>query len=114
MSDKREFTVIKEGTTYSLPMYKISDQGLELVNQKSNLVTFVRGSKDVHDNIERQDGVLHETIIAMLIHDLQYKNELVPSRETSLAITQLQTALFWLEERARIRTNNNTLNTYEQ
>lgn len=47
-----------------------------------------------------------------MIADLQYKSSLVPSRETALAITKLQEALFWIEERQRDREARNVQGTY--
>ena len=49
------------------------------------------------------DGVTNESIILMLIDRLQKLSVKFPSRETSLAITNLQIALMWLEERTRDR-----------
>lgn len=114
MSDKRSFEVVKEGTIYKLPVYNVTDKGLNIVPHKNIQLTFVRGSKNPEDNVENVEGTLHENVISAMIHDLNYKNSLVPSRETSLAITNLQQALFWLEERAEIRKQNNTLNTYQK
>ena len=128
---KRNFKTIEQGTTYKLPKYRVVDgEGIKLVQRIENLnedlsefptfdklcnqtITFVRGNKT--DNgviIPRVDGILHEQLLAMMISDLQYKNGLVPSRETSIAITKLQEALMWLEERQRDREIRNVQGTY--
>jgi hypothetical protein len=44
-------------------------------------------------NIDLKDeGTLHEHLLAMMIMDLKFKNTLVPSREGSLIITKLEEA----------------------
>jgi len=57
---------------------------------------------------------LHEHILAAMIEDLNYKNSLVRSRETSLMITNLETALNWARQRQINRIKNNTLGTYKK
>lgn len=126
---KRNFKIIEEGTTYKLSKYRVVDgEGIKLVQRIENLnedlsefptfdklcnqtITFVRGDKtDNGEIIPRVDGILHEQLLAMMISDLQYKSKLVPSTETSIAITKLQEALMWLEERDR--ENRNVQGTY--
>jgi len=126
MDNKRRFEIVELGTTYKLPKYSVIDErGIvvmdqyELSEQVDHLfkqkITFVRGDKtDNGKVIPRVDGILHEQLLAMMITDLQYKSSLVPSRETALAITKLQEALFWLEERVRDRESRNVLGTYNK
>ena len=59
-------------------------------------------------------GILHEQLLAMIVEDLKYKSTLVPSRETAVAITKLQEALFWLEEREKDREARKVLGTYNK
>lgn len=76
-------------------------------------ITFVRGDKtDNGTIIPRVDGILHEQLLAMMIEDMKYKNSLVPDRNTNIAITHLEDALFRLEERARDREIRNVQGTY--
>jgi hypothetical protein len=111
---KREFETIEEGTTYSLPIWKVVDgKGIELTGGFANL-QFVRGSKIKNEDVEKKDGILHETLLAAIIVDLKFKNNLVPSRETSLAITNLQQALHWMEERQKERGDRNVGGTYKK
>lgn len=49
------------------------------------------------------DGTTNEEVLAMLIHRSQKLNEKFPSRENSLAVTKMQEALFWFNERTRAR-----------
>lgn len=119
---KRNFITIEQGTTYSLPKYRVVDgKGIVELNSENvlpaslsqQIITFVRGDKtDNGTVIPRVDGILHEQLLAMMISDLQYKNGLVPSKETACAITKLQEALMWLEERQRDREIRNVQGTY--
>ena len=49
------------------------------------------------------DGVTNEEVIDVLIHRISGLNTKQPCRENSLAITKLQEALMWLEERTKDR-----------
>jgi len=101
--NKRYFSTITEGATYVLPTYffnKETGQNEQVNEQLIDLLTF------------NSEGTVHEAILSMIIHDLQYKNGLVPSKETACAITKLQEALMWLEERQRDREIRNVQGTY--
>lgn len=119
---KRNFITIEQGAVYELPKYRVIDgKGIQEVSTLEDnddfaynqTITFVRGDKtDSGITVPRVDGILHEQLLAMMISDLQYKSSLVPSRETALAITKLQEALMWLEERQRDREARNVQGTY--
>lgn len=49
------------------------------------------------------NGVQNEDVISLLCVRLRDLNKRFPCRENSLAITKLEEARFWLEERTRIR-----------
>jgi len=111
---KEDFEIIEEGTTYQLPNYKVIDgKGIAKTGQAQQ-ITFVRGSKVAEEEVEKRTGTLHEHLLAMMIHDLQYKNNLVPSREGSLAITKLQEAIGWLRQRQIDRTKRQVQGTYQK
>lgn len=111
---KREFEVIEQGTTYALPIWEVlTDKGIEETGEQLT-VQFVRGSKLKDQDVERKDGILHETLIAMIISDLKYKYKLFPSIETKNAIVRLQESLFWLEERQRERELRGVNGTYKK
>jgi len=118
---KEDFEIVEEGTTYLLPMYDIDENGLRRITSPSSedalthlMITFVRGSKDSEDGIQTNQGTLHEHLLAMMIHDLKYKNSLVPSREGSLVITKLEEALGWLRQRQIDRTKREVVGTYKK
>lgn len=49
------------------------------------------------------DGTTNEDVLTVLIDRLMFLNGKVPSRDTSLAITNLEIARFWLEKRTSDR-----------
>ncbi len=49
------------------------------------------------------DGTTNEEVLAVLIDRLQSLSAKLPSRQTSIAITKLQEALMWLENRTSER-----------
>jgi hypothetical protein len=128
MRKSEEFEVIELGTTYQLPKFRVVDgEGIKrIIDIEHSLVplahleyydtiTFVRGDKsDNNTIIPRVDGILHKQLLGLMIEDLQYKSQLVPSRESAIVITKLQEALFWLEERSRNREKRNVEGTYQK
>lgn len=111
IEDKREIVVREIGTRYDLPEYNVVDGvGIEKTGTFCG-IQFVRGSK-IGEGIEKVTGILHESLLSMMITDLKYKNTLVPSRESSLVITKLEEALMWLEERQRSRIKAGIQGTY--
>ncbi len=111
---KEDFIIVEKGTHYQLPCYKVVD-GQGIVRTDHHLdFNFVRGSKLKDEEVEKREGTLHEHLLAMMISDLQYKNSLVPSRESSLIITHLQDALNWLRQRQIERLKRNDQGTYQK
>jgi hypothetical protein len=53
------------------------------------------------------DGTTNEEVLAMLIDRMNYLNKKFPCRENSIAITNLEQALMWLEKRTRDRVARN-------
>ena len=56
---------------------------------------------------------IEEDVLPVLVQHMQNLNAILPSRETSLAITKLQEAVMWLNERHRIRTAQGVMGTYK-
>lgn len=110
---KRGFYTVEEGTMYELPVYKVVDGvGIQETGEVHPLM-FVRGSKLGEENVEKREGTLHEHLLSAMIHDLKFKSKLVPSRESALTITNLEQALFWMEERQRSREAAGVAGTYK-
>lgn len=111
---KEHFEIVENGTTYLLPTYEVVD-GKGIVETKESLkINFVRGSKLADEDVEKRIGTLHEHLLAMMIHDLKFKNSLVPSREGALVITKLEEALHWLRARQIDRVKREVVGTYKQ
>lgn len=111
---KNEFEIIEEGTRYALPEYKVVDgKGIELTGSK-HIIRFVRGSKLGTEDVEKKEGMLHEHLLSMMIHDLKFKNTLVPSREGSIVITKLEEAYLWMVKRQVDRTERGVQGTYKK
>lgn len=56
---------------------------------------------------------IEEDVMPVLIQHLKNLNGVLPSRETSLAITKLEECAMWLGERRRNREKQNVLGTYK-
>ena len=124
---KDDFQIVEEGCKYRVPEYEVVEgEGLKLTEgvKASNgeyykipipiEIRFVRGSKLGSDNVEPKKGTLHEHLIAMMIHDLKFKNNLVPSKETSIVITKLEEALMWQQRRSIDRAKREVQETYKK
>lgn len=94
MNKRDTARVAIEGTSYALQVHKI-DKGIKPTGEET-ILTFVRGPRDGDQGAE---GVMHESLLVAMIADLKHKSTIVPSRETALAITNLEQALHWMEER---------------
>jgi len=108
-----EFEITQPGTSYKLPEYRVISKGLKKTGENLE-IGFVRGSISADDSVKKSDGILHEALIEMQICDLSFKNGLVPSRETAMAITKLQEALFWLQCRQSKRRASGAAGTYKR
>lgn len=110
---KENFEIIAIGSVYAVPQYKVQEgTGLEETG-KLHFIHFVRGSTMPDDEVPAREGTLHEHLLAVMIHDLKLKNQLVPSRESSLAITKLEEALHWMRARTIDRAQRQVQGTYK-
>lgn len=114
---RKEFEVKEDGRVYQLNNYTFIGSKpvkvIDIVSRSSKEddyleLTFLRGSSPL------EKGITHEQLLGTMIHDLQYKNREVPSRETSIVITKLQEALMWLEEREKDRIERKVLGTNDR
>lgn len=112
-TNKRAFNTVEQGTHYQVPVYEVVD-GKGIVETGETLsLQFVRGSKLKDEDVPKREGTLHEHVISVMIEDLKYKHALLPSKETACAITHLQEAQHWLEERVIAREAAGVLGTYQ-
>ena len=108
------FEVIEDGAVYTVPQYDVV-QGIGIVDCGEPLeIHFVRGSKLAEEDVSQRRGTLHEHLLTTMIHDLSFKNTLVPSRESALAITKLEEALHWLRQRSIDRAIRGVQGTYNK
>lgn len=63
---------------------------------------------------ETQDGLTVEEVLEAAIERIKYYNEQVPCRENSLAITNAEQALMWLERRTKDRIARGVEGTMEK
>lgn len=111
MKEPRKIEVIQESATYKVPTYVVTDNGI--VDGEGAVIQFCKGN--INDsNAFRQEGVFTESLLEAAVQYLQSVNvgELA-NRETSASITNIQQAIFWLQERARIRKEKGVQGTYK-
>ncbi len=115
LHDKRTFEALATGSVYKIPTYKVvPNVGIEKT-QHTILIPFVRGSKIQNENeMLPVTGVIHETLLAMILKDLGIKNEEFPNTYTEKAIEYIANALALLEDRQRDRNNRNVQGTYHK
>lgn len=124
-SDKTIFHKM-EDYKYTLPVYTVTDKGIELVEDvfknfenkpDSELyIQFVRGSKVKDESkLEKLDGVLVEQLIAACIDHLKVLNtgEFFAT-DNMLAIEHLEDALLRLYAREYKRSKRGVLGTYQK
>ncbi len=63
---------------------------------------------------ENQDGMTVEAVLESVIDRIKLYNEQVPCRENSLAITNAEQALMWLERRTKDRITRGVEGTMEK
>jgi hypothetical protein len=106
--NKQVFTTVVKGTTYDLPKWTLTENGIELTNTNQR-ITFLRGTKDNDSPIV--NGVLHEQLLAMMVEDLSYKQSLVPSPITEGILQCYKTALELFNKREKDRVEREVINT---
>ena len=113
--EKTRFEIIENGTTYHLPEYTVVEGvGIEETDNVQAL-TFVRGSKVVETvEVLKEDGILHEALLSVMIHDLTFKNNLVPSEQTEYTIRCLDEALESIKARTNDREESGVEVTYSE
>jgi hypothetical protein len=116
------FVVMEEGQLYGLPIYHIEEgvgiqPELEPTSKQPFVlhVPFVRGSKlPGGEDVEKESGIVHEAIVEMMIHDLRFKHNLVPSDETAAVLVHLTAIADLFEARAERRKREGTQGTMKK
>jgi hypothetical protein len=111
---KNDFSIVENGTRYQVPDYEVIDgQGIQKTGAMQT-IRFVRGSRLAEEDVVRREGTLPEHLLAVMIHDLKYKNSLVPSNDTHMVITKLEEAFLWLIKRQIDRAARDVVGTYKK
>lgn len=120
--DVNDFKIAEIGSHYGLPVYHVVEGvGLQpLIHEESGEqfildIPFVRGSKLPNgEGVEKQSGIVHEGLVAMMKADLEYKFSLVPSDETAAVLVYLTAIQDLFAARAAKRKANGTQGTYQK
>lgn len=112
MKDPRNIQVLIEAATYEAPTYRVIDGAL--VDGEPIAIHFCKGNKE-DASAFRQEGVFVESLLEVCLTHLQSVNQShLASRETSLAITKIEEALFWQGKRAEDRKRRGVQGTYQK
>lgn len=111
MKNPKQINAIIEGATYSVPTYKVTNEGM--VDGDGINIVFCKGNKE-DESVLRQEGVFTETIIQTAKAYLESVNVgPMATRETSMVITKLDEALMWINKRAEDRKLREVQGTYK-
>lgn len=113
MKNPRELDIQEAGYQYQLPMYKVTNEGIE----DSNFVlpiNFCKGNKN-DETLLRQEGVFVESLLETCVDRLKTVNQgELSTRETAIAITKIEEAVMWLEKRSKDREIRRVQGTYQK
>lgn len=74
---------------------------------------FLQFQKGPRNEVGVNGLFIEEDVMPVLVQHLKNLNKVLPSRETSLAITRLEECKMWLGERRRQREEQGVLGTYK-
>lgn len=101
--DTSTYTIEKTGHAYLLPKYRLNNSGLQATGETARL-EFIRGQSST-------DGILIETLLYVLIKDLEHKHSEVPAEEGARTLGHLRSALDALQARTYRRSMRGVLGT---
>lgn len=111
MKNPKIIETVKEGATYSIPSYQVTNDGM--VDGDGLELKFCKGNKE-DENVFRQEGVFTETLIQVAKQYLESVNVgNMATRETSMVITKLDEALMWIDKRSNDRKLREVQGTYK-
>lgn len=106
------YSIVKAGSYYKLPVFKIDESGLIKTNDNVE-IKFVKGNK-ADANTFRQEGIQMEDLLSMALHNLTALNENLPNEFTSRAIEHLRSACMELANRTKDREDRGVNASYEK
>lgn len=86
--------VLNDGHTYELDSFEGSEP---------QVLQFIHKQKQGDELVTLKDGTTNEEVLAVLINRLNYLQGLASCRQNAIALTKLQEALFWLNDRTEER-----------
>jgi len=98
--DDKEQRVVSPGHLYELENFEVN------LNDQYQTIRFIEkvpATDDPTKLVTVMNGTTNEEVLKVLIHRMGVINGKFPCRENSLAITKMDEALMWLEERTRKR-----------
>lgn len=111
MKNPKEITTLVAGACYSVPLYQVTNNGLENVGE--GVINFVKGSKE-DESVPRQLGYMTETLLSVC---MKYLNDVqtgdMKDSDTQDAINRIDEALNCLEERQKKRIARGVAQTYK-
>lgn len=112
MKNPKELTTVREGATYEIPTYRVTNEGL--VDGAGAVIQFCKGNKE-DESVFRQEGMFTETLIKVAKQYLEDVNVGdLRNREASMAITKLDEALMWINKRSEDRKLRGVQGTYQK
>lgn len=112
MKNPRQVEVIKEGASYLLPTYEVTNNSI--VDGLGSMIHFCKGSTN-DENIFKQEGMFTESLLTVVKLYLESVNVGEMKTEyTTEAIKNIQLALMWIDQRRIDRENRKILGTYQK
>ena len=112
MKNPKLLETIKEGATYRLPTFRVTNEGME--DGSGIELLFCKGNKE-DPTAFRQEGLFTETLIQAAKQYLESVNVGdMATRDTSMVITKLDEALMWINKRAEDRKLRGVQGTYQK
>jgi len=109
-----DLEILEIGHHYRLPAYRIGDAGDLQATGHSVDLTLIKGSLNTADSVAMKDGIAVETLLKLLIVDLEYKSTRVDSEEGPRMLFHLRCALDGMRARAHRRREQRVLGTYQK
>lgn len=101
--------ILTPGHKYQVANFEDRTQG-QTIQFIEKTVTTTPGSSEL---VTVHDGTTNEELLSVLINRLEFLKYKLPSRETAIALTHIETALLWLEKRTRDRQNRGVEGTHQ-
>lgn len=101
--------ILTEGHKYVLSGFESEkgDQQIQFIEKVKRSEFNPNTGKNPDELVTVNDGTTNEEVLEMLINRLTYLNSKFPCRENAIAITNLETALLFLEKRTKDRIKRN-------